>query len=78
MVYIYNGILFIERNEIGSIVVMWMSLEPVIQSKVSQKEKNMLYINTYVWNLEREYWWTYFQRSNGDADVENGLVDTVG
>ena len=53
VVYIYNGILFIERNEIGSIVVMWMSLEPVIQSKVSQKEKNILYINTYVWNLER-------------------------
>ena len=53
VVYIYNGILFIERNEIGSIVVMWMSLEPVIQSKVSQKEKNILYINTYAWNLER-------------------------
>ena len=53
VVYIYNGILFIERNEIGSIVVMWMSLEPVIQSKVSQKEKNILYIDTYVWNLER-------------------------
>ena len=30
----------IKRNEIGSSVEMWMDLETVIQSKVSQKEKN--------------------------------------
>ena len=29
-----------KRNKIGSYVVMWMKLEPVIQSEVSQKEKN--------------------------------------
>ena len=27
-------------NEIQSLVVMWMDLESVIQSEVSQKEKN--------------------------------------
>ena len=30
----------IERNETGSFVEMWMDLETVIQSEVSQKEKN--------------------------------------
>ena len=30
----------IKRNEIGSFVKKWMELEIVIQSQVSQKEKN--------------------------------------
>ena len=33
----------IKRNEIGSSVEMWMDLESVIQSEVSQKEKNIIY-----------------------------------
>ena len=40
VVHIYNGILAIKRNETGSFVEMWMDLETVIQSEVSQKEKN--------------------------------------
>ena len=51
-----------------------MSLEPIIQSR----EKKLYIINTYIWNLERLYWWTYFQGSSGDADKENRLVYTVG
>ena len=30
----------IKRNEIGSFVETWMDLESVIQSEISQKEKN--------------------------------------
>ena len=30
----------VKRNEIGSFVEMWMDLETVIKTKVSQKEKN--------------------------------------
>ena len=44
----------IKRNEIWSFVETWMDLETVIQSEVSQKEKNK-YINTYMWNLEKWY-----------------------
>ena len=29
-----------------------MNLEPIIQSEVSQKEKQISYINAYLWNLE--------------------------
>ena len=32
----------IKRNEIESFAVMWMDLESVIQSEVSQKEKNTI------------------------------------
>ena len=40
-VHIYNEILFsYKRKEIEPVVVMSMDLETVIQSEVSQKEKN--------------------------------------
>ena len=42
MCYIYAVDYYsaIKRNEIGSFVETWMDLETVIQSEVSQKEKN--------------------------------------
>ena len=49
VVHIYNGILLsYKRNEIESFVEMWMDLETVIQSEVSQKEKNKYRILTYI------------------------------
>ena len=38
----------IERNETGSFVESWMDLESVIQSEVSQKEKNKYHILTHI------------------------------
>ena len=39
----------IKRNEIELFVVRWMDLESVIQSEVSQKEKNHIpYANIYM------------------------------
>ena len=37
----------IKRNEIGSFVETWMDLETVMQSEVSQKEKNKYCILTH-------------------------------
>ena len=45
----------IKRNETDSFVVMWMGLESVIRSEVSEREKQILHINAYVWNLEKWY-----------------------
>ena len=42
-----------------------MKLEPIMQSEVSQKEKNR-YRNAYIWSLERWCWWIYSQGSNRD------------
>ena len=53
--HIYNGILLShKRNEIELFVVRWMDLESVIQSEVSQKEKQTPYANTYIWNLKKK------------------------
>jgi len=52
-----------------------MNLEAIIQSEV---RKRKIYINGYIWNLERWYGGTRLQGSSGDADTENRLVDTVG
>ena len=38
----------IKRNKIGSFVEIWMDLEFVIQSEVSQKEKNKYNILTHI------------------------------
>ena len=38
----------IRSNEIGSFVEMWMDLETVIRSEVSQKEKNKYRILTHI------------------------------
>ena len=38
----------IKRNEIGSFVERWMDLETVIQSEVSQKEKNKYRILAHI------------------------------
>ena len=50
MWYIYTMEYYsaIKRNKIGSFVEMWRDLESVIQSEVSQKEKNKYCILTHI------------------------------
>ena len=43
----------IKRNKIGSFVETWMDLETVIQSKVSQKEKNKQRILTHIYGIQK-------------------------
>ena len=61
MWYIYKMEYYsaIERNEIELSVVRWMDLEFVIQSEVSQKEKNKYrMLTTYIWNLRKKKKWS--------------------
>ena len=41
----------IKRNEIELFVVRWMDLESVIQSEVSQKEKNKYRVLTHIYGI---------------------------
>ena len=41
----------IRRNEIELVVVRWMDLESVIQSEVSQKEKNIYRMLTHMYGI---------------------------
>ena len=47
-IYTMDYNLAIKRNEFESVVVRWINLEPVKQSK-SEREKQMPYINAYIY-----------------------------
>ena len=44
----------IKRNEIELFVVRWMDLESVIQSEVSQKEKNKYHMLIHIYEIEKK------------------------
>ena len=44
----------IKRNEIELFVVRWMDLETVIQSEVSQKEKNKYRMLTHIYGFQKK------------------------
>ena len=46
----------IKSNETGSFVEMWMDLETVIQSEVSQKEKNKYCMLTHIYGILKKNW----------------------
>ena len=43
-----------KRNTFGSDLTRWMNLEPIIQSEVSQKEKNKYRIVTYIYGIQKD------------------------
>ena len=51
----------LKNNSFESVLKRWLKLEPIIQSEVSQKDKDLysilmhiyIYIYIYIWNLER-------------------------
>ena len=46
----------IKRNEIELFVVRWMDLDTVIQSEVSQKEKNKYRMLTHTYGIFKKKW----------------------
>ena len=59
----------IKRNEIVPFAEMWTNLGAIIQSEVkSEREKQILYFNMYIWNIEKWNRWTYLQ--SRDCGVE--------
>ena len=50
-IYICNGILLShKKNEIHSFIVIWVNLENIMFSEISQRKTNT--IITYMWNLK--------------------------
>ena len=41
----------IKRNTFESVLIRWMNLEPIIQSGVSQKEKDKYHILMYIYRI---------------------------
>ena len=44
----------------------------------SERERQIPYIHTCIWKLERWYQWSYMQGSKGDTDIKNRLLNSVG
>ena len=63
----------IKRNLFESVLMRWMNLEPILQSEVSQKEKDKYHILMYTFGIQKILLFFYLQGSNGD--IENRLMD---
>ena len=68
MAYIQNEILFSHKIiKIGSFVETWMDLETVLQSEVSQKEKNKCHILMHIYGI---------QKNGTDEPICRGIIET--
>jgi len=78
-IYIFNGILLSYKKECIRVSPNEVDEPTEYCTKWSkwERERQILYINACLWNLERWYWWTYLLGSSGDANTENRLVDTM-
>ena len=56
--------------------MMWMNLEPVIQSEVYQKYKYKYHILMYHMKSRKMILMNLFAGSNGETDLEDRLRDT--
>ena len=63
----------IKKNTFESVLMRWMTLEPIIQRNNSERERQILYVNTYIWNLDRWYQQFYMQDSKRDTGIKNRL-----
>ena len=43
----------IKRNTFESVLIKWMNLEPIIQSEVSQKEKDKYHILIHIYEIQK-------------------------
>ena len=79
VVHIYSGVLLIHKKE-----HIWVSSNAVDEPRAyytqwsKSEREEQIYINAYIWNLERWYWCTNLQGSNKDVYIENRVGDTEG
>ena len=76
MWYIYNGILVIKKNEILPFATIWMDLESIKISGISQTEKIEYSVITYKWSLKHKANKCVWQNRNRLTKCE--LVATSG
>ena len=43
----------IKRNTFESVLMRWMNLEPIIQSEVSQKEKDKYHVLMHIYGIQK-------------------------
>ena len=80
VVHIYNGTLLSHKKK-RNWVICWDvegSKDCHTEWSKSEREKQILYTDACMWNLEKWYRWTGLQGRCWDTDVENKCMDTKG
>ena len=67
-VYIHTEILVIKKNEVLPFTTIWMNLDDIMLSDISQAKRQILYDFTYMCNLKKK------KNRNRVMDTENKLV----
>ena len=67
-----------KRNAFESVLMRRMNLEPMIQSEVSQKEKEKHRILTHRYGIYKNGTDDPICRAARETDIKNRLLDTVG
>ena len=69
----------IRKNSFESVLMRWMKLEPIIQSEVSQKDKDQYAILTHIYGIQKDGNDNPICKTEKrDTDVQNRLLDSVG
>ena len=76
VVHIYNGILLSHKKEWNNTICSNMDGPRDYHTKWSKsdRERQILYDITYMWNLKKWHKWTYLQNRNRLTDFENKPV----
>ena len=79
-VHIYNGILLSHKKEWNNAICSNIDGPRDYHIKWSQldRERQIPYDITYMWNLKKWYKLTYLQNRNKPTDIENKLMVTKG
>ena len=51
VIHLYNIYYSVVRNVFESVLMRWMNPEPILQSEVSQKEKDKHFILTHIYGI---------------------------
>ena len=77
MEHIYNGILLSHKKEQNWVICRDVDgpRDSHTERSKSEREKQILYINAYMWSLEKWYKLTGLQGRTRDTDVDSKCVD---
>ena len=67
----------IKKNTFESVLMRQMNLEPIVQSEVSQKEKDRHHILTHLYGIQKDGTNDPACRVVKETDIKNKLLDTV-
>ena len=65
----------IKRNTFESVLMRWKTIEPIIQSEVSQKEKDKYCILMHIYRIQKNGTEEFIYRAAMKKQTENRLMD---